>query len=133
MITTFGRVVARKSAKQRFPEQEDSLVDVDFCQAASRSNRQRTHAAVSRPLSNLSSNTWTERLERFDRIKPQLCSSTGLSDQPDLRLQRLVEVVDGALPGDLGRFWVITRCRVVMKAVIRFGVHISLVFHATRL
>jgi hypothetical protein len=66
-----------------------------------------------------------ERLERFELPFSYI--------HRILRLQRLVEVVDGALPGEFRRFCVITRCRIVMEAVIRSGIHISLVLYAARL
>src|SRR5215467_3902950 len=44
-----------------------------------------------------------------------------------LRLQRLVKVVDGPLPSELGGGFVETRRRVVMEAMIRFWIDIRLI------
>src|SRR5215471_19886767 len=44
-----------------------------------------------------------------------------------LRLQRLVKVVDGPLPSELGGGFVETRRRVVMEAMIRFWIDICLI------
>jgi len=52
MITTFGRVVARKGVKQRFPElveKESFLVDVDFIGPVL-DQRQGIQPDLSRPL-----------------------------------------------------------------------------------
>lgn len=50
-----------------------------------------------------------------------------------LRLQRLVEVVDGALPGEFGGAFVKTRRGIVMKAVIGLGIYKRFVLDIIRL
>src|SRR5688572_29599919 len=47
-----------------------------------------------------------------------------------LRFQCLVEMIDGALPRKFGCGFLVTRRRVVMKAMIRLGVHVGLVLDA---
>ena len=40
-----------------------------------------------------------------------------------LRFQRFVEVVDGALPGEFGGGFVVTRRRVIVETVVGFRIH----------
>jgi hypothetical protein len=62
-----------------------------------------------------------------------LISSAGLQINRILRLQRLVEVVDGALPGEFSGAFVKTRRGIVVEAMIRFRIHIRLVLDVIRL